>query len=140
LSKVTLVNIDPILRDTQWLRDYAKRLLRKPNICQPFPYEEFDWEELLHGELRLKYTFGDLDKYSRNIEAYKHQLPANQCGGYITAVITEMNIASLYVLFVAPVGAGTGFDALLGIEGICSCVEVGEFSTPPSAVVDGFLT
>lgn len=89
------MDINPIHRDTQWLRNYAKRLLRKPDICQPFPTEEFDWEEGLYGERRIRYTFADIDKYARHTEEYQDQLPTSQCIGWLNVVIVEMNVATL---------------------------------------------
>jgi len=95
LSPASLVDIDPIHREAQWLRSYAQKLLRKPNICQPFPYTEFDWRGGLFGDVRLKYTFADIDTYSRNIEDFVHQVPGNQCTGYLSVVIVEMNVSTL---------------------------------------------
>jgi hypothetical protein len=94
LGHSTLVEVDPIHRDSQWLRNYAKKLLRKPDICQPFPATEFDWEEGLYGERRIKYTFADIDKYSRNVEIYVDHLPTGQCVGWLNVVIVEMNVAT----------------------------------------------
>lgn len=95
LGPVSLVGIDPIHRDAQWLCSYAQKLLRKPNICQPFPYAEIPWDTGLFGAVRLKYTFADIDTFSRNVEGFADQVPGNQCIGYLNVVITEMNVASL---------------------------------------------
>lgn len=95
LGPASLVGIDPIHRDAQWLRSYAQKLLRKPDLCQPFPYTEFDWSVGLFGDVRLKYTFADIDTYARNIEEFEHQVPGNQCIGYLNVVIVEINIATL---------------------------------------------
>ncbi|KAA8912487.1 hypothetical protein FN846DRAFT_933308 [Sphaerosporella brunnea] len=105
----TLVCVDPIHRDTQWLRTYAQKLLRKPDICAPFPYDEFDWKAALYGEQRMKFTFGDIDKYSRNIDAYVNQLPAGQCVGWLNVVITEINVSSLYRRNMLLCGSCCGF-------------------------------
>ncbi|KAF8545347.1 hypothetical protein BDD12DRAFT_811448 [Trichophaea hybrida] len=109
LGRLTLVVVDPIHWDAQWLRNYAKKLLRKPDICQPFPEAEFDWEEGLYGERRIKYTFADIDKYSRNVEAYVDYLPTGQCVGWLNVVIVEMNVATLYRRNMLLCGSCCGF-------------------------------
>ncbi|KAI5820196.1 hypothetical protein BZA77DRAFT_349616 [Pyronema omphalodes] len=109
LGHSSLVDINPIHRDTQWLRNYAKRLLRKPDICQPFPTEEFDWEEGLYGERRIRYTFADIDKYARHTEEYQDQLPTSQCIGWLNVVIVEMNVATLFRRNMLLCGSCCGF-------------------------------
>ncbi|KAI5777217.1 hypothetical protein EDC01DRAFT_760202 [Geopyxis carbonaria] len=97
LDRKSMIAIDPILRDAQWLRTYAKKVLRRPDLCQPFPDDEFDWEEGFYGETRLKWTFEDLDTYSRDVEIYIDLLPGRQCVGYLNVLVMEMNLAPLYV-------------------------------------------
>lgn len=95
LGHSSLVGVDPFHRDAQWLRYYAEKLLRKPDICQPFPLEDFDWQEAFSGERQPKFTFADIDEHSRNAEARKDQSPAAKCVGWLSAVIVEMNISTL---------------------------------------------
>ena len=99
LGHATVVEIDPIHKDAQWLRTYAKKLLRKPDLCQPFPHLDFEWEEALYGEHRIKFTFADIDTYSRDIDSYTDFLPTGKCVGWLNAMIVEMNVVSLYDSF-----------------------------------------
>lgn len=95
LAPNSLVNIDPILRDAEWLRNYARKLLIKPNICQPFPSADFDWEVCLYGQKRIKFTFADIDKYSRNLKSYTDLLPSGQCVGWMNIIVVEMNVSTM---------------------------------------------
>jgi hypothetical protein len=123
----TLVCVDPTHRDAQWLRTYAQKLLRKPDICAPFPYEEFNWKEALHGDQRMKFTFGDIDKYSRNINAYTDQLPTGQCVGWLNVMITEINVSSLLVFLLRCCCDEQNINYLgTDIAAICSSAEAGK--------------
>lgn len=91
LGHSSLAAVDPLHRDAQWLRHFAKKLLRKPDICQPFPLEDFDWQGALSGGRQPKFTFAEIDEHSRS----KNQRSVGQYVGWLNVVIVEMNAATL---------------------------------------------
>ena len=93
LGNTSLLTVDPQVRDAQYIRSYARRIIRKSNVCLPFPKEMFKVHEILGAKGTLKYTLGDIDRFSRDAEIYSQRL--GKCNGILNAVITEMNMNSL---------------------------------------------
>lgn len=82
--------------------DDAKPLLKSPpNSLQQFPGNEvFDWERELSDDnnIKLLYRFAELEEFAKD-------RPGEQCIGYLSVVVIEMNLVSLCVdeNFVLPI-------------------------------------
>lgn len=62
MGKKALVDVDPELRDSIWLRSFAKKQLRSQAVGTPFPGEDvFEWEKELSGT-RILYSLADVDE------------------------------------------------------------------------------
>lgn len=71
-------------------------MMWKNSICPPFPEDLFNLEEIMKGEELLKYTFGDIDRFSRDFKMYSAGI--GKCVGVVSVVITEMNMYSWYLI------------------------------------------
>ncbi|RPA81919.1 hypothetical protein BJ508DRAFT_325941 [Ascobolus immersus RN42] len=89
VGKKTLVDVDPDLRDSIWLREFAKKQLKSQAVGTLFPGDEvFEWERELAGQ-KVLYTLADIDEFAR-------EHPSGQCIGFLSLIIVKMNLVSLY--------------------------------------------
>lgn len=80
--------------DAKRLREYSHGLLKSPlNSLQQFPGNEvFDWERELGDEnnIKLLYRFAELEEFAKD-------RPGDQCIGYLSVIVVELNLVSLCV-------------------------------------------
>ncbi|KAL0631200.1 hypothetical protein Q9L58_009932 [Maublancomyces gigas] len=80
--------------DAKRLREYSQGLLKSPlNSLQQFPGNEvFDWERELGDEnnIKLLYRFAELEEFAKD-------RPGDQCIGYLSVIVVELNLVSLCV-------------------------------------------
>ncbi|KAF2432419.1 hypothetical protein EJ08DRAFT_131912 [Tothia fuscella] len=85
----TLIDVDPTMPDADWLRNFAQRMIRREHVNPPFPYTTFDFAIMSTAVNQILYTFADIDEFAR-------AAPSGQFFGYISVVIMELNIMTLY--------------------------------------------
>ena len=81
----TIVDIDPAMKDAEWLRRWASRQKSKDALNPPFPEGVFDLDIVLNGTLRCLYTIGELDDFSR-------AAPEETFQGYLSVLVKEMKL------------------------------------------------
>jgi hypothetical protein len=89
LTANTMIDIDPVMPDADWLRNFAQRITRRDHVNPPFPYATFDFEAMAEAQNQILYTFSDLDEFAR-------AAPKEQYFGYLSVIIVELNIMTLY--------------------------------------------
>ena len=62
LNAATQVDIDPQMRDAEWLRGFAQSLTKREHVNQPFPENTFDIETVTTSENRILFTLAEIDK------------------------------------------------------------------------------
>ncbi|KAF2190203.1 hypothetical protein K469DRAFT_25482 [Zopfia rhizophila CBS 207.26] len=89
LNANTRVDIDPNVSDAVWLRSFVQRLTKKEHVNPPYPEGVFDTEAAETSPVRMLYNLADIDNFAR-------ANPREKCTGYISVLITDLNIVSLY--------------------------------------------
>ncbi|KAF1989878.1 hypothetical protein K402DRAFT_370693 [Aulographum hederae CBS 113979] len=89
LTANTFVDVDPDIPDADWLRGFAQRLTRREHVNPPWPEGIFDFETAVESPLRVLYNLADLDEFAR-------AAPGEKFHGYLSMIITEINIMLLY--------------------------------------------
>jgi hypothetical protein len=90
LTNGTLVDIDPAIPDTAWLRNFASRLRRREDVNPPFPGKKKLDVALASGALKqIFFTLADLDKFARSA-------PRETFTGWLSVIITEVNLSLLH--------------------------------------------
>ncbi|KAF2112935.1 hypothetical protein BDV96DRAFT_497013 [Lophiotrema nucula] len=89
LNANTRIDVDPDMADALWLRSLAQRLTKKEHINPPWPSEIFDTEEAETASVRILYTLADIDEFAR-------ANPKERFMGYISVLITELNIVTIF--------------------------------------------
>jgi hypothetical protein len=89
LTSNTIVDIDPATPDADWLRNFAQRITRREHVNPPFPYSTFDFASMAEAQNQILYTFADIDEFAR-------AAPNQHFFGYLSVVIIELNIMTLY--------------------------------------------
>jgi hypothetical protein len=89
LTSNTIVDVDPALADTNWLRTFAQRMTRREHVNPPFPNTEFNFEAMTESLNQILYTFADIDDFARSA-------PNEQFFGFLSVVLTELNVMKLY--------------------------------------------
>lgn len=59
----TLIDVDPIFPDADWLRKYAVGLTKKESLCLEFPEDTWDIEAAEYGVIRNLFTLAELDRW-----------------------------------------------------------------------------
>ncbi|KAF8457457.1 hypothetical protein BGX38DRAFT_1265754 [Terfezia claveryi] len=65
ITRKSLVEVNPNMREAAWLREYASRSLGRPVLQQEFPKDLFDWETLLSTSAKTLFKLADIDQYIR---------------------------------------------------------------------------
>lgn len=86
LSATTLLDINPSIPDTTWLRRWSLRQKSREAINPPFPSPSpFDLQALTYGPVRALYTIANLDEFAR-------AAPKETFQGYLSVVIVEVKL------------------------------------------------
>ncbi|KAH8144296.1 uncharacterized protein LAJ45_11729 [Morchella importuna] len=91
VNQATTIDVNPAAEATARLRAYAQ-LLKPPTFISPqFPVNQvFDWERELNStnNVRLLYRFREINNFAKS-------RPQDQCIGYISVIIGEINLVSI---------------------------------------------
>ena len=85
LGFTTMVDVDPVFPDAQWLRQVAAIATTKERICIRFPYELWDVAEAVNGPNATLFTFAEIDDFVRDE-------PIADFTGKSSVIILDMNI------------------------------------------------
>lgn len=87
-TSTTIVDIDPGMKDADWLRRWAIRQKSREAINPSFPEGIFDLDVLTTGPLRCLYTIAELDQFAR-------AAPKETFQGYLSVLIMEVKLLEL---------------------------------------------
>lgn len=85
LTSTTILDIDPAIKDAEWLRNWALRQRSKEALNPPFPEGVFDLDALTTGPLRCLYTIAELDEFAR-------AAPSETFQGYLSVLVVEVKL------------------------------------------------
>lgn len=83
----TMIEINPNISESAWLRRWMQRVICPIN--DHFPADLFDVESSTHAPVRLQFTLANLDSFVRASPSRTHL-------GYLSVVVTELNLLSLW--------------------------------------------
>lgn len=86
LTVSTIVDVDPPIPDTEWLRRWSLRQKCREAIYPPFPEGVFDYEALQSGPVRCLFTIAELDEVARAAP------PSETFQGYLSLLIMEVKL------------------------------------------------
>ena len=89
MTSATILDVDPNIPDTEWLRRWSLRQKSREAINPPFPEALFDLENLLHGPVRCLYSITDLDESAR-------AAPTDTSQGYLSVLVTDVKLHETY--------------------------------------------
>lgn len=84
----TLIDVDPSIPETTYLRRLATRATRKAATNPPFPASVFDPETTGTGSVRALYTLADLDEQARSAD--------KSFAGYLSVLLTDVALTKLH--------------------------------------------
>lgn len=84
-----MIDVNPAFPDADWLRHWALRQRSRELVNPLFPANTFNLQTLKHGPVRCLYTIAELDDFAR-------VAPAETFQGYLSVLITEMNILDVW--------------------------------------------
>ncbi len=61
VTRETMVDVEPVFEDAEWLRKYAVGLWKKDSVAVRFPEGVFDFEGATKGVVRMLFTLAELD-------------------------------------------------------------------------------
>ncbi|KAF2209754.1 hypothetical protein CERZMDRAFT_46572 [Cercospora zeae-maydis SCOH1-5] len=88
LTSATIIDVDPAIPDTAWLRKWSLRLRTREAINPPFPQDIFSADDIRGSSLRCLYTIADLDEFAR----CSHPIETTIFQGYLSVLITEFKL------------------------------------------------
>ena len=118
MSAVTVLDLNPSLPDTDWLRRWALRARHRGAINPDCPNSHFSLENILHGPLRCLYTLADLDEFGR-------AAPKETFQGYLSVLLTDVKVYEYFrrrMLFCGECCGGMPIFAD-AIAGVCNGCE-----------------
>ncbi|MCJ1398080.1 hypothetical protein MMC11_001277 [Xylographa trunciseda] len=89
MTSSTQVEVDPSIRDAQWLRAFAQRMTKKEHVNQPFPENVFDVGTASTAQNRILFSIADIDEFVR-------ASPNELYIGYLNVLVTELSIIRLH--------------------------------------------
>lgn len=87
LNANTQVHVNPNMEDARYVRALARRLVKKEHVNPPFPSDVFDAQEAENAAVKVLYKLGEIDEFARSS-------PREKAVGYISVLITELNIVT----------------------------------------------
>ena len=85
ITGATIVDVNPAIPDTDWLRRWALRQKSREAINPSFPEGIFDYELARYGPERCLFTIAELDEFARRATNETFQ-------GYLSLVIMEVKL------------------------------------------------
>jgi hypothetical protein len=89
LTSATIIDVDPAIPDTAWLRRWALRHQIRAAINPSFPENVFDSDLVRKGPTRCLFTLADLDEFVRCSLEETFQ-------GYLRLLITEFKLLAYW--------------------------------------------
>jgi hypothetical protein len=89
LTSATIVDVDPIIPDADWLRKWSLRQKSRELVNPPFPEVHFDMENAATGAIRCLFTLAELDEFAR-------AAPNETFHGYLSLIIMEVKLVDSY--------------------------------------------
>ena len=84
-TAATVVDVDPSIPDTDWLRRWSLRQKCREAVNPPFPEGVFDYETVKSGLVRCLFTIAELDEFAR-------AAPTETFQGYLSLLIMEVRL------------------------------------------------
>ena len=84
-TSTTLLDVDPAMKDADWLRRWAIRQKSREAINPPFPEGIFDLDILTTGPMRCLYTIAQLDEFAR-------AAPGEVFQGFLSVIVLEVKL------------------------------------------------
>jgi hypothetical protein len=85
-----MIDVDPLISDTLWLRNFAARLVRREDINPPFPNNKrLDVTVAAEALNQIFFTYADLDNFAR-------AAPSEKFVGWVNVLLTEVNLSLLH--------------------------------------------
>lgn len=85
LSTSTIIDVNPSIPDTDWLRRWSARQRSREAINPSFPENIFDLATIQSGPVRCLYSLAELDEFAR-------AAPAETFQGYLSVLIMEVKL------------------------------------------------
>lgn len=92
IDKNTLIDVDPVIPDADWLRSYAHRLQKREDVNSPWPEDVFDTESALDSGNIALFTLADIDTFARSSRPGK----GVSFMGCLSVVVMECHLVSLF--------------------------------------------
>ncbi|KAF7191438.1 hypothetical protein HII31_07461 [Pseudocercospora fuligena] len=83
LTSATIVDVDPVIPDADWLRRWSARQRSREAVNPAFPEGVFDLETIATGPVRCLFTIANLDEFARCA-------PGETFQGYMSLLIMEV--------------------------------------------------
>ncbi|GAB7342995.1 hypothetical protein MBLNU457_g1091t2 [Dothideomycetes sp. NU457] len=84
----TLIDVDPSIPETSYLRRLASRATKRSPIDPPFPLSIFNPQTTATSTVRALYTLADLDEQARSSD--------KSFEGYLSVLLTDIALTKLY--------------------------------------------
>jgi len=88
LKADTLVDVDPDMPETTWLRRAAEGRSKRSHVNPPFPAAIFDASTLAVSDTRILFTLADVEEQARS--------SSEPFSGFLSVIVTEVNLAKLH--------------------------------------------
>lgn len=85
LNSATVIDVDPVMEDVDWLRQWALRQEARELVNAPFPDGIFDIGVLNSSPIRCLYTIAEIDDFAR-------AAPKEILQGYMSVVVMQVRL------------------------------------------------
>lgn len=85
LTTSSILDVDPSIPDTDWLRRWSLRQKSREAINPPFPEGVFDYDSVKSGPVRCLFTIAELDEFAR-------AAPLETFQGYLSLLVMEVKL------------------------------------------------
>ncbi|KAK4638210.1 uncharacterized protein CLAFUR5_00778 [Fulvia fulva] len=89
LTAASIVDVNPSLPDTDWLRHWSIRQRSREATNPAFPEDTFDLDAVTAGPIRCLFTLADLDDFARCA-------PSETFQGYLSLMIMETKLLGIW--------------------------------------------
>ncbi|KAI9872923.1 MAG: hypothetical protein M1830_001057, partial [Pleopsidium flavum] len=105
LRRATQVDVDPCMADADWLRAFARRLIKREHVNEPFPEGVYDTEAIMSSENRMLFNLAEVDDFARaapsgtsllSLHPTRTELLIETVMGYLNVILMELNLVTLH--------------------------------------------
>jgi len=89
LNAGTIVDVNPDVPETAWLRRFAENMTKTVHVNPAFPSEVFNPETVATGVTRALYTLADVGEQARS--------SSEPFSGYLSMIVLEMSLTKLHL-------------------------------------------